>query len=1224
MPTDRSTRLPIRVVAERTGLEPYLIRTWEKRYGAITPQRTVGRHRTFDENDVERLILLRRVVESGHRISRVAHLDDGALRRRLEQTEDPPLSDPGSTGIAPVTRATTTQTTVSVPNPRPGVTAPIPPSPIVQPTPLLDEPSHHEPSLPGIEACLSAARRLDAPALNSALERDLVEVGPQRVLARLVEPLIQRLRGAVRRGDLRPMHAQMAEVVLRSFVDSLMRRRRIPEVAPPLVVVTLPGAGLDLTAHLASAAAVHAGWQVVLLGSGLAVEEVAAAARQVEARALALVLDRAEPHLGEELLRLRRLLTAPVTILAQGPAVHAYQEYLRAAEMIAIDSSEHLGRLLTELSSSPATRPMAWAPRRADERFDAASPAPAPSLEGLARPSRSTARRELPLCRQARERLPLDDQLIGPGGGLRIDDLHRLRLALLSLNEHRPPEIALRTGRLAALGLLDSFAGRQIDAYRRSQRRRSGQDVMELAAQALQERHGQERLSAVFRALDLAFPRPHAGAEPNAERLQRLWRIWLLATNPAASVERDLFDSGELDRVGYGPIVQSLEGFFRRRPAVELDGNYLFELVRRPIRRGRESLERQLEALRDAVQRLEQERVDAVLVGLDLLHEESGDLKGQPLSPPPPVEALDFADVARSDFAFREEPAWMREAVVIAKHVHVWLGQLSELHGRRIRRLDEIPDATLDLLRSRGFNVLWMIGMWRRSPASRRIKHLTGHAQAISSAYAVDCYAVADDLGGETALESLRSRCAERGLRLACDVVPNHMGLDSEQLSTRPEDFLSLERCPFPDYSFDGPDLSPEDPTMTVHLEDGYYDQSRAAIVFRRTDRESGEVRYIYHGNDGSGLPWNDTAQLDYLSPDVQERFLDQLVALARRFSVIRLDAAMALVKQHIQRLWHPRPGQGGAVPSRAQHGVDAETFDLRLPEELWRLAVERLDQEAPETLLLAEGFWLMETYFLSTLGMHRVYHSAFSHMLREERNEPFRRSLENILAFEPRLLERFVCFLTSPDEPSAAAQLGKGDKYFALCIMLATLPGVPLFGHGQVDGLLEQYGMDYRHAHYLEAPDPAFVARHEREIAPLLQHRRLFGNAKAFELVDVHLRDDGPVCQDVFAFAIHDPDSAGSLDRALILVHNRRAVVRGTLRLTAPRRTHDDDRPQRRNLAQALGLDPSRAEHWTLIDTAKEKSLTVSCHELENGLPLELGPYEAKVFTEFVAEDVP
>ena len=48
---------------------------------------------------------------------------------------------------------------------------------------------------------------------------------------------------------------------------------------------------------------------------------------------------------------------------------------------------------------------------------------------------------------------------------------------------------------------------------------------------------------------------------------------------------------------------------------------------------------------------------------------------------------------------------------------------------------------------------------------------------------------------------------------------------------------------------------------------------------------------------------------------------------------------------------------------------------------------VDRVAQEAPDTLLLAEAFWLMEGYFVRTLGMHRVYNSAFMNMLRDEKN---------------------------------------------------------------------------------------------------------------------------------------------------------------------------------------------------------------------------------------------
>ncbi len=141
---------------------------------------------------------------------------------------------------------------------------------------------------------------------------------------------------------------------------------------------------------------------------------------------------------------------------------------------------------------------------------------------------------------------------------------------------------------------------------------------------------------------------------------------------------------------------------------------------------------------------------------------------------------------------------------------------------------------------------------------------------------------------------------------------------------------------------------------MGIYLEDHYYDRTDAAVVFKRVDRETGDVRYIYHGNDGTSMPWNDTAQLDFLKPEVREAVIQTIIRVAKRFPIIRFDAAMVLTKMHFQRLWYPEPGTGGAIPSRAEHGMTKEEFDRHMPREFWREVVDRVAQEAPDTLLLA------------------------------------------------------------------------------------------------------------------------------------------------------------------------------------------------------------------------------------------------------------------------------
>ena len=145
------------------------------------------------------------------------------------------------------------------------------------------------------------------------------------------------------------------------------------------------------------------------------------------------------------------------------------------------------------------------------------------------------------------------------------------------------------------------------------------------------------------------------------------------------------------------------------------------------------------------------------------------------------------------------------------------------------------------------------------------------------------------------------------------------------------------------------------------------------------------------------------------------------------------------------------------------------EDFEKAIPNEFWREVVDRVVQEVPDTLLLAEAFWMMEGYFVRTLGMHRVYNSAFMNMLKTEKNFKYRSTIKNTLEFDPQVLKRFVNFMNNPDEETAAVQFGTGDKYFGVCTLMVTMPGLPMFGHGQIEGFTEKYGMEFTRAQWDE-----------------------------------------------------------------------------------------------------------------------------------------------------------
>jgi len=454
------------------------------------------------------------------------------------------------------------------------------------------------------------------------------------------------------------------------------------------------------------------------------------------------------------------------------------------------------------------------------------------------------------------------------------------------------------------------------------------------------------------------------------------------------------------------------------------------------------------------------EELRARIAGAVALAEREGFRPGFPGEPE--TVALDPASYADREYAnFTADLDWMPRTVLLAKSTYVWLQQLSDKYRRHIQRLDQIPDEELDDLADSGFSSLWLIGIWQRSKASLKIKNLCGQIQVAASAYAIDDYRIADDLGGDAALENLRHRCRQRSIDLACDVVTNHTGIESAWLQEHPDWYIQLPHSPYPGYRFTGPDLS-ESPDYAIQIEDGYYDHSEAAVVCRYQHRHSGKVRYLYHGNDGTHLPWNDTAQLNYLLPEVREGMIRLIIRVAKQFRVIRFDAAMTLAKRHFQRLWYPLPGGGEGVPSRSDHAMSNEEFHRLFPVEFWRELVDRIRAEAPDTLLIAEAFWLMEGYFVRTLGMHRVYNSAFMNMLKREENEKYRQTLKNILAFDPAILQRFVNFMSNPDEKPAIEQFGREDKYFCVATMLATMPGLPMFGHGQIEGYHEKYGMEY------------------------------------------------------------------------------------------------------------------------------------------------------------------
>lgn len=686
--------------------------------------------------------------------------------------------------------------------------------------------------------------------------------------------------------------------------------------------------------------------------------------------------------------------------------------------------------------------------------------------------------------------------------------------------------------------------------------------------------------------------------------------------NPAIRRYRDLFDESVMEGSAYTESVSRLLEFFSQQPGLGDGragmGETLTDLLLGPINASPDSLEGQLQFILEKWgYLLGGEFSIRLLRGMDYLREEVIRKQG-PIDtfnqdiPVPTFTSYDYTEYER----YSPDQEWMPRLVLIAKNTYVWLDQLSKKYQREIKYLNEIPDEELDLLAKRGFTGLWLIGLWERSRASQRIKQRMGQGDAVASAYSLNSYDIANDLGGWLALQDLRARAWQRGIRLSADMVPNHMGIDSQWVTEHPDWFLSLPFSPYPSYSFRSENLS-DDLRVGIYLEDHYYDKTDAAVVFQRRDLQTGDLRYIYHGNDGTSFPWNDTAQLDYSNPVVREAVIQVILHVARNFPVIRFDAAMTLAKKHIQRLWFPEPGAGGAIPSRSQFGMTKAEFDEKIPVEFWREVVDRVAAEVPDTLLLAEAFWLMEGYFVRTLGMHRVYNSAFMHMLRDEDNDKYRMAIKNTLEFDPQILKRYVNFMNNPDEKTAVEQFGKGDKYFGICTVLTTLPGLPMFGHGQVEGFAEKYGMEFRRPKLEETQDDGLIQAHEWRIFPLLHRRSLFADVENFLLFDFY-RPNGGVDENVFAYS----NRLGE-ERGLVIYHNKFADTSGWIKTSAAALDKGSSKLKQRTLAEGLNLP--RQGYVIFKDYASQLEYIRSCKDLwEKGMYVELGAYQCHAFMDF------
>lgn len=329
----RDPRHPIGVVSRRTGLKPDLIRAWERRYSAVEPSRSETRRRFYSDQDIERLRLLRDATRGGRSIGQVAQLSDEELvaliaedqaERREPRRASPTATEPVASRVRPT----------------------------------LDREDADELAEQILQGCLEAVGELDAHGLEQQLERASVALSRVVVLQKVLVPLMHGIGDMWQEGSLRPAHEHLASSVVRSFVGS-MRSSHPSSRAPGLIATTPARQHHELGALIAAAAAASDGWDVTYLGPDLPAEEIAAAAVQKGASAVALSVTYPpdDPLLPQELRRLSRLLGEEVELLVGGRSSGAYRGILEEIGARQVEAIPELRRVLERLRSERAAAP---------------------------------------------------------------------------------------------------------------------------------------------------------------------------------------------------------------------------------------------------------------------------------------------------------------------------------------------------------------------------------------------------------------------------------------------------------------------------------------------------------------------------------------------------------------------------------------------------------------------------------------------------------------------------------------------------------------------------------------------------------------------------------------------------------------------------------------------------------------------------------------------------
>ena len=369
----------------------------------------------------------------------------------------------------------------------------------------------------------------------------------------------------------------------------------------------------------------------------------------------------------------------------------------------------------------------------------------------------------------------------------------------------------------------------------------------------------------------------------------------------------------------------------------------------------------------------------------------------------------------------------------------VWLYELSEKMKTTIR-LGDVPDQEWDNLQSKGLDYVWLMGMWERSPTSRyiaqqdpRLRKEYDHAlpgwkpaDVVGSPYSIRSYNPDPEIATWDQLDGVLEKLHRRGMRLILDFVPNHTARDHDWVCSHPEYYIQR---------------TTKNP-------------GRANQEFFKTECGNEDL-YLAHGKDPYFPAWTDTAQLNYFCQATRTAMIDELKTIAQHCDGVRCDMAMLVLNEIFQKTWSIDIGTSKPPGS-----------------EFWTEAITAVSE--PDFVWIAEVYWDLE-WILQQLGFHFTYDKRLYDRLCHASPREVAEHLQADISYQQHL----VRFIENHDEPRGALMCGN-NRLSAIASLMATLPGMRMFHHGQLEGKRIRPPVQLRRVKE-EDPDPDTFKMYDR-----------------------------------------------------------------------------------------------------------------------------------------------